>query len=380
MSNLSFARTDTSLLGRWWWTVDRWLLATVFLLIVVGMILLMAAGPAAADRITSSDPFLFVRKQFIVMPLAIIVMLGISVLSPVAVRKVGMIGFAITVLLLMVAPFLGSEIKGSTRWVYIAGVSIQPSEFAKPCFAIVSGWIFSARHTIPKFPSYRLAIALWLGLVGLLIIQPDLGQSMLVTAMWAAQFFLAGLPLFWVAVLVVLALSGAVGAYFTLPHVQKRVDGFLNPEGSDTYQIQKAMQAFRDGGIFGRGPGEGTVKAALPDSHTDFIFAVAGEEFGMLVCLLVVGLFAFLVIRGMTRVMQENNLFVIIATGGLLVQFGTQALVNMASSLHLMPTKGMTLPFISYGGSSIMGLALGMGFILALTRKRWSTAIGGGIE
>ncbi|GAB3449925.1 FtsW/RodA/SpoVE family cell cycle protein [Insolitispirillum peregrinum] len=375
MSNLTFARTDTSILGRWWWTVDRWLLATVFLLVIVGMILLMAAGPAAADRI-HADPFMFVRKQFFTMPFALALMLGVSMLSPLAVRKVGLIGFAITLLLLVVAPALGSEIKGSTRWLYIGGVSIQPSEFAKPCFAVVSGWVFSARHTSPGFPGYRIAVVLWLTLVGLLIIQPDLGQSMLVTAMWAAQFFLAGLHLFWVALLVAITLCGAVGAYFILPHVQKRVDSFLNPEGADTYQIQKAMQAFRDGGLFGRGPGEGTVKAALPDSHTDFIFAVAGEEFGMLVCLLVVGLFAFLVIRGMSRVMQENNLFVIIATGGLLVQFGTQAMVNMASSLHLMPTKGMTLPFISYGGSSIMGLGLGMGFILALTRKRWSSAIG----
>lgn len=375
MSNLTFARTDTSILGRWWWTVDRWLLATVFLLVIVGMILLMAAGPAAADRI-HADPFMFVRKQFFTMPFALALMLGVSMLSPLAVRKVGLIGFAITLLLLVVAPALGSEIKGSTRWLYIGGVSIQPSEFAKPCFAVVSGWVFAARHTSPGFPGYRIAVVLWLTLVGLLIIQPDLGQSMLVTAMWAAQFFLAGLHLFWVALLVAITLCGAVGAYFILPHVQKRIDSFLNPEGADTYQIQKAMQAFRDGGLFGRGPGEGTVKAALPDSHTDFIFAVAGEEFGMLVCLLVVGLFAFLVIRGMSRVMEENNLFVIIATGGLLVQFGTQAMVNMASSLHLMPTKGMTLPFISYGGSSIMGLGLGMGFILALTRKRWSSAIG----
>lgn len=377
MSHLTFARTDTSILGRWWWTVDRWLLATVLLLIVIGAILLMAAGPAAADRI-HADAFLFVRKQFIILPFAIAVMLGISMMSPAAVRRIGAIGFIMFLALLMAAPFLGSEIKGATRWVYLGGLSIQPSEFIKPCFAVVIGWVFSARHTLPKFPGYPIAIGLWLMVISLLLIQPDVGQTILITAMWSAQFFLAGLHLFWVLLLVVIGLCGAVAAYFVFPHVHRRVDAFLSPDGSDTYQIAKAMQAFRDGGLFGRGPGEGTVKAALPDSHTDFIFAVAGEEFGLIVCLIVVGLFAFLVIRGMSRTLHENNLFVLIATGGLLVQFGLQALVNMASSLHLMPTKGMTLPFISYGGSSIMGLALGMGFILALTRKRSSSTLPGG--
>jgi cell division protein FtsW len=377
MSNLTFTRTDTSILGRWWWTVDRWLLATVLLLVVMGIILLMAAGPAAADRI-HADPFLFVRKQFIILPFSLALMLGVSMLSPSAVRRVGVVGFAVTLLLLILAPLTGSEIKGATRWIYIGGLSIQPSEFIKPCFAVVIGWVFATRQSTPNFPGYSIAIGLWVAVVALLLIQPDVGQTLLVSVMWAAQFFVAGLPLVWVFFLIVLAICGAIGAYFMFDHVQRRVDSFMNPEGADTYQIEKAMQAFRDGGLFGRGPGEGTVKATLPDSHTDFIFAVAGEEFGFLVCLIVVGLFAFLVIRGVSRTLQESNLFVIIATCGLLAQFGTQAMVNMASSLRIMPTKGMTLPFISYGGSSVMGLALGMGFILALTRKRWASLPGGG--
>jgi cell division protein FtsW len=345
----------------------------------MGIILLMAAGPAAADRI-HADPFLFVRKQFIIMPFAVAAMLGLSMLSPAAVRRVAVIGFVVSLLLLIVAPFTGSEIKGATRWIYLGGLSIQPSEFIKPCFAVVIGWVFATRQTSPKFPGYSIAIGLWLSVSALLLIQPDVGQTLLVGGMWSAQFFVAGLHLFWVTLLILLAICGAISAYFMFSHVQRRVDSFLNPEGADTYQIEKAMQAFRDGGLFGRGPGEGTVKAALPDSHTDFIFAVAGEEFGLLVCLIVVGLFAFLIIRGMSRTLQESNLFVIIATCGLLAQFGLQAMVNMASSLHLMPTKGMTLPFISYGGSSIMGLAMGMGFILALTRKRWASLPGAGGE
>lgn len=369
MSTLTFTRTDTSVLGRWWWTVDRWLLAATMLLIVIGVILLMAAGPAAAARI-GADPFHFVRRQFLFLPLTVAVIFGVSMMSPLWVRRLAVVGFAASVLLMMLAPFLGTEIKGAARWVYIGGLSIQPSEFVKPTFAIVAAWMFSEARMTEGFPGFKIAIGLWVAVAGLLIVQPDFGQTMVVTAMWSAQFFLAGLSLFWVVLLVAVGLSGAVGAYFAFDHVQSRVDRFLNPESGDTYQIEKAMQAFRDGGLFGRGPGEGRVKEYLPDSHTDFIFAVAGEEFGMLVCLLVVALFGFLVLRAMSRTLQENNLFVLIAVGGLSVQFGLQALVNMASSLHMMPTKGMTLPFISYGGSSMLGLALGMGMLLALTRRR----------
>lgn len=373
MSSLTFTRTDTSVLGRWWWTVDRWLLAATLLLVATGILLLMAAGPPAAERI-GADPFHFVRRQFVFLPLALIVIFGVSLMSPLTVRRVGAIGFAGTMLLMIALPFIGPEINGAQRWLQFGGLSIQPSEFLKPTFAIVSAWMFSQRHLSKGFPGYRIAIALWLTVVGLLVIQPDFGQTIVISAMWAAQFFLAGLPLVYVAGLVGLGLSGAVGAYFTLDHVRSRVDRFLNPESGDTYQIEKALSAFRDGGLLGRGPGEGRVKEQLPDAHTDFIFAVAGEEFGIFLCLAVVGLFAFLVLRGITRTMNETNLFVLIATGGLLVQFGLQALVNMASSLHMMPTKGMTLPFISYGGSSMLGLALGMGFVLALTRKRPQTA------
>lgn len=368
MKTMTFGRTDTSIVGRWWWTVDRMLLAAILLLIVVGIILLMAAGPAAAGRI-NADPLHFVRRQFVFLPPALLVMFAVSLLSPQGVRRVALVGFIGALFLMMIAPLTGPAIKGATRWVYLGGLSIQPSEFVKPTFAVVSAWMFSEGRLNPSFPGFRIGMALYAVTAGLLIIQPDFGQTMVLSAMWGVQFFLAGLPLFLVVMLFALSLVGAVGAYMLLPHVQSRVDRFLNPESGDTYQIEKAMQAFRDGGIFGRGPGEGRVKELLPDSHTDFIFAVAGEEFGLILCLLVVGLFAFVVIRAMSRTMNENNLFIIIAVGGLTVQFGLQALVNMASSLHMMPTKGMTMPFVSYGGSSMLGLALGVGMILALTRR-----------
>lgn len=368
MKSITFGRTDTSVVGRWWWTVDRMLLTAILLLIVIGIILLMAAGPAAAGRI-NADPLHFVRRQFVFLPPALFVIFIVSLLSPQGVRRVALVVYLIALLLMMIAPLTGPAIKGATRWVYIGGLSIQPSEFVKPAFAVVSAWMFSEGRLNPSFPGFRVCMVLYAATAGLLIIQPDFGQTMVISAMWGVQFFLAGLPLILVVVLFALSLVGAVGAYMLLPHVQSRIDRFLNPESGDTYQIEKAMQAFRDGGFLGRGPGEGRVKELLPDSHTDFIFAVAGEEFGLILCLLVVGLFAFVVIRAMSRAMQENNLFIIIGVGGLTVQFGMQALVNMASSLHMMPTKGMTMPFVSYGGSSMLGLALGVGMILALTRR-----------
>lgn len=368
MKSITFGRTDTSVVGRWWWTVDRMLLTAILLLIVIGIILLMAAGPAAAGRI-NADPLHFVRRQFVFLPPALFVIFIVSLLSPQGVRRVALVVYLIALLLMMVAPLTGPAIKGATRWVYIGGLSIQPSEFIKPAFAVVSAWMFSEGRLNPHFPGFRVSMVLYAATAGLLIIQPDFGQTMVISAMWGVQFFLAGLPLILVVVLFALSLVGAVGAYMLLPHVQSRIDRFLNPESGDTYQIEKAMQAFRDGGFLGRGPGEGRVKELLPDSHTDFIFAVAGEEFGLILCLLVVGLFAFVVIRAMSRAMQENNLFIIIGVGGLTVQFGMQALVNMASSLHMMPTKGMTMPFVSYGGSSMLGLALGVGMMLALTRR-----------
>jgi cell division protein FtsW len=210
-----------------------------------------------------------------------------------------------------------------------------------------------------------------LGIVALLIKQPDLGMAAVVIAVFFIQFFLAGLNLFWIVAFVMAAGGGMVGAYFTLPHVASRVDRFLDPTTSNSYQIDRAMDAFMNGGLWGRGPGEGTMKQYLPDAHADFVFAVAGEELGLLVCLLIVALFAFIVLRGFSRLLQENNLFVVLAAAGLFVQFGLQAVINMASSLELMPTKGMTLPFISYGGSSLVALGLTMGMTLALTRRRY---------
>jgi cell division protein FtsW len=266
--------------------------------------------------------------------------------------------------------FAGSEIKGATRWISLGGFSLQPSEFIKPTFAVVAAWMFAAQHGRTPVPGNLIATALY-GLVGLLLmLQPDLGMTVVVSAMWFTQFFLAGLPIIWVTTFGIAGAVGLGGAYLALPHVRERIDGFVDPATGDTYQVDRSLEAFMNGGLAGRGPGEGTVKDVLPDAHSDFIFAVAGEEFGLLLCLLLVALFAFIVLRGLSRLMHEQNLFVLLAAAGLLVTFGLQAAINMASALHLMPTKGMTLPFISYGGSSLLSLSLGMGMVLALTRRR----------
>ncbi len=365
----SFARTDTSLLGRWWWTVDRWTLLSLIALMGFGAVLMLAASPAAAERI-GLQSFQLAGRQIVLLPLAAALLIGMSLATPRWVRRIACIGLLASVLLLVLTLVAGTEIKGATRWISVAGFSLQPSEFAKPCFAVVSAWMFALQREENGVPGARIAVALWLLMIALLLAQPDVGQAVLLSAIWGIQLFLAGLPLVWIAVLAVLGAGGLVTAYFALPHVTARIDSFLDPDAGDRYQINRSLEAFVNGGLLGRGPGEGTVKAQLPDAHSDFIFAVAGEEMGLIACLIILGLFAFVVLRGFARLMGENSFFVLLAASGLLVQFGLQAFINMASTLHLMPTKGMTLPFLSYGGSSLMALALGMGMLLALTRRR----------
>lgn len=368
-SNIAFSRADTSVLGIWWWTIDRWMLAAVILLMGIGALLVMSASPPVADRI-NVDSFHFVRRQFVFLGLAAICAFGISLLSIKWVRRLASIMFLGVICLLIITPFVGSEIKGAVRWIHLAGITLQPSEFLKPAFAVVIAWMLSEGRLNPNFPGYIVSCMLLATCIILLMIQPDFGQTVVVTAIWSTQIFLAGLPMVLVFGLGMGVVGLAVGAYLVLPHVQSRVDRFLDPASGDNYQIDRSMEAFMNGGLMGQGPGEGSVKNFLPDAHSDFIFAVAGEEFGLLFCVLVVGVFSFVIMRGLSRLMGERNLFVVLAVTGILVQFGLQAVINMASTLQLVPPKGMTLPFISYGGSATVGIAIGMGFVLALTRKR----------
>lgn len=367
---LDITRTNQTLLGRWWWTVDRATFFAIALLIAIGAVLVTAASPPVAVRI-GKDPFYFIMRQEFFLSLAAAALFFTSLLSSLQVRRLAIIIFAAAILLLCLVPFLGVEIKGAHRWLNLLGISVQPSEFLKPCFAVVMAWVFAERHKTVGFPSFPIAIGLYALVAFLLIIQPDFGMTLTVSFMWAVQFFLAGLSFPFILVMVALGIAGAWAAYLFLPHVTKRIDMFLDPASSDSYQIVKSLEAFRNGGFFGRGPGEGEVKLTIPDSHTDFIFAVAGEEFGAIVCLGILALFGFIVIRGLLKAWAETDLFRMLAVTGLLVQFGIQAVVNMGVAVNMLPAKGMTLPFLSYGGSSMLAMGIGMGMLLALTRREY---------
>ena len=365
-------RTDTSLFGRWWWTVDRWTLAAIAILLACGGVMTLAASPAVAERIDVGS-FHFVKRQAVFLSLAALIIIGVSLMSPKGIRRLAILTTLGALALMLMTLVFGAEIKGASRWLSIGGLSLQPSEFVKPGIAVVAAWLFARQRMDDRFPGIQMSIAVYLVTVAILLMQPDVGMTIVVSVVWGTQFFVAGLPLVFVALIALTFMGAGVGAYFTFDHVQLRVDRFFGPDSEIGYQAARAIEAFQHGGILGRGPGEGRVKEVLPDAHADFIFAVTGEEFGLLACLVIVGLFAFVVLRGFARVMKLDDLFVLLAVAGLLSQFAVQALINMASSVSLIPPKGMTLPFISYGGSSTLALAIGMGMVLALTRERPET-------
>jgi cell division protein FtsW len=366
---IGLRRTDNTLIGRWWWTVDRWALAAVALLIAIGAVLTLAASPSVAARV-GLPSFHFVQRQFLLLMPALGLMFAVSLLNPRGVRRLACLGFALSLAAMAATLALGTEIKGAQRWLDIGGLSVQPSEFVKPTFAVLLGQLLAEWRKGEGFPGAWLGGALCAVVVALLLAQPDVGMALLVLAVWFAELFLAGMPMALVGISLVAAVAGSIGAYIAFPHVANRIDRFLDPVGRDTYQIDRAMEAFAIGGLTGRGPGEGAVKNVLPDAHSDFIFAVAGEEFGLWLCLAIIGVFGFIVLKSLSRLLRENDLFVVFAAGGLIAQFGLQAVINIGVSLRLLPTKGMTLPFISYGGSSLLALALAMGMILSLTRAR----------
>ena len=363
------SRSENSIVGQWWLTVDRWLLSAVIALIGIGTILGFAASPAVAEHIGTVSPHHFIKRHTMFLVPAMVIMLITSMMSNVTIRRLAALVFLVGWFMMFGTILFGPEIKGATRWLHVGPVSIQPSEFVKPAFCIVAAWMFAEARRLPHFPGQSISTILFAVTLALLVVQPDIGMTVVVTAVWCAQFFLAGMPIILIAGLAITAAFGAVIAYNAFPHVASRIDAFLDPQTSDTYQIDKALSAFRFGGVAGVGPGNGTVKMSLPDAHSDFIFAVAGEEFGFLLCALIVALFAFIVLRCLVRLLDQRDLFTILAVGGLITQFGIQALINMGVNVHLLPTKGMTLPFLSYGGSSLWSLAFGTGMILALLRR-----------
>jgi cell division protein FtsW len=363
------SRAQRTLFGEWWWTVDRLTLAAIGALMLAGVVLSLAASPPVAGRL-GLDPFYFVNRHILFLLPSIAVMLGVSFLNPQQTRRLSLLIFAMSLVLAAATPFFGPEIKGARRWLVLFSVSIQPSEFLKPAFVIIIAWLFGESAKRPDMPANTFALMLLLTVVALLVLQPDFGQTMLIALVWSALFFMAGMRVVWVFGIAGLAGVGLLSAYYTVPHVARRIQRFLDPASGDTFNIDIATESFMRGGWFGKGPGEGTVKRLLPESHTDFVFAVAAEEFGIALCLVIVALFAFIVIRMLLRAMRNDDPFTRFAAAGLTILFATQSAINMAVNLHLIPAKGMTLPFISYGGSSMISLGYAMGMLLALTREQ----------
>jgi cell division protein FtsW len=363
------SRAERSAFGDWWWTVDRLLLAGLAILMLAGLVFLMAGGPPVAERLGLST-FHFVNRQVMFLVPALAIMIPVSFLSLRHIRRLALLVYAVGMALILLAFQYGPEIKGAHRWIMIGPLGLQPSEFVKPAFVVLSAWAFSEGARRKDVPGTLLAFLLLPATIIPLILQPDFGQTMLVTIVWCGLFFVAGLHWFWVMGLGGAGLVGIVAAYEFLPHVRARIERFLDKESGDTFQVDTAMESFSRGGWLGRGPGEGTVKRILPDAHTDFIFAVTAEEFGIVVCIVLLLVFAFIVLRGLSLARRSEDTFCRLAATGLIFMFGLQACINMMVNVHLMPAKGMTLPFISYGGSSLLSLALGMGFLIALTRRR----------
>lgn len=362
------SRVDRGPLADWFWTIDRFFLAAFILLMGIGFMLSFAASPAVAERL-GLNSFHFVERHALFLVPSIIVMVGLSLFSPRQIRRTAIILLVVALAMMVLALFFGIEVKGARRWVNFGSLSIQPSEFMKPAFVVVCAWLFAEHARQPEIPGNLFAIILF-GIVGaLLVAQPDIGQTILTSAVWGGMFFMAGMPWLWIVLLGGLGVGGVATAYYMLPHVAGRIDRFWTGEG-DTFQVDTARDAIINGNWFGLGPGEGIYKRIIPDSHTDFIFSVAAEEFGILFCIVLVSIFAFIVLRGLGHAFRERNDFNRFAVAGLVLQLGVQSMINISVNLELIPAKGMTLPLISYGGSSMIAVAVTAGFILALTRHR----------
>lgn len=359
-------------LWRWWRAVDQQTVIALGVLFGCSLMLVTTSSPAVAARIGLEESY-FATRQIFYLSIAAVIILALSCFDKKWIRRIAIIGFLGSFALLLLVKFYGYEVKGARRWINLGGLSIQPSEFIKPFFAVVAGWILSLKK-YPDFPGFTISAALYALIAIVLITQPDFGMLIMITSVWGMQLFVAGMPLLWIMLAGFFSLIGVTAAYALLPHVAQRINSFLDPASNENYQVSKSLMAFENGGFYGRGPGEGIVKQVLPDSHTDFIFAVAGEEFGAIVCLMIAAIFAFIVVRGLLKALREEDRYVLLAVTGLLSQLGLQSVINMGVTLNLLPTKGMTLPFISYGGSSTLAIAIGVGMLLAFTKRQTNVA------
>ena len=363
-----------NLFRRWFLSIDRISLIIILSIISIGVWVSIASTPAVALKL-GLPPFHFVKQHMIIVPIAIFIMVLTSFLQTKHIRKLALAGFFICLALIIVTLIFGTEIKGARRWLNVFGFSLQPSEFLKPTLTIITAWLIAEQYRDRKFPGIMLSVGSIALAVLPLLAQPDVGMTVVILTTWIGQLFISGVSLFVIGMFAVSAVGALVGLYSILPHFADRIDKFLTKGGDDTdlYQVQKSIEAFKSGGFFGKGPGEGVIKTLVPDSHSDFVFSVIGEEFGFMLCIIIIALFIIFIIRSLTKVMESSSIFNFSAVFGITFQLTVQILINIATSLNLIPTKGMTLPFISYGGSSFLASAISVGILLAIT-KRTSSA------
>ncbi|WP_298918539.1 putative peptidoglycan glycosyltransferase FtsW [uncultured Algimonas sp.] len=364
------SRSQRFLLTEWWRSIDQLTLMLLLCLLCAGLVLSMAASPAASHRLGIGSPFHFLLRHGLFAVAGFSGAVVVSLFTPRGARRIGILALFGSILVMAALPLVGFEVKGAVRWIRLGAFSLQPSEFAKPAFIVFAAWMFAAAKRDPNVPAVLIVLGVYASMILMLITQPDFGQSFLLTLCFAAVFFFAGMSIGWLLVMLGVTMMGAFGAYLALPHVRARVSAFLSPDRSDSFQTDKALEAISGGGFFGRGPGEGAVKYDLPDGHTDFIFAVSVEEFGFLISAMLIALIAAFVIRAFSNALRLNDQFCQLATAGLATLIGMQAIINLCVNLNMAPSKGMTLPFISYGGSSLLSLCFAAGLILAFTRRR----------
>ncbi len=363
-------RAGEPVLPKWWRTIDKWSMSSVMMLFVIGLLLGLAASVPLASR-NGFDNFHYVERQAVFGCAALIAMLITSMMSPVLVRRLAILGFIVSFVAMALLPVLGTDFgKGAVRWYSLGFASVQPSEFMKPVFVVVAAWMLAARQQINGPPGTLWSFVLCMCLVTMLVMQPDFGQACLVLFGWGVMYFVAGAPMALLVVMAALVVLGGTLAYSSSEHFARRIDGFLTPEVEPTTQLGYATNAIREGGLFGVGVGEGQVKWSLPDAHTDFIIAVAAEEYGLVLVLIILALYAGIVVRSLFRLMRERDPFIRLAGTGLACMFGVQAMINMGVAVRLLPAKGMTLPFVSYGGSSLIAGGIALGMLLAFTRVR----------
>ena len=368
---MRLSRADQSLFARWWFSVDHLQLLAVLCLLAVGMVVSLAASPSVADA-KGLPTYYFAKRHAVFAVIGLLVIIGLSLQTASETRRLALVVFALSLAGLIIVSFVGVEANGARRWLRVAVISIQPSEVAKPAFVILAGWAFAETRRRYDMPAFPISLGLYAVFAILLLMQPDVGQFILVTAAWGVMLFLSGISILWLAGLAAAGGIALVVAFFAMPHVQNRLVQFLSSDIDANSQIGQAYRSFTQGGLFGAGPGEGTIKTSLPDAHTDFIFAVIAEEYGVVVCLMLLGLYAFIVLRAFVRAIGEPDIAIRFAIMGLAVLFGGQALINMGVNVGLLPAKGMTLPLISAGGSSMVGISITLGMMLALTRQRAS--------